>query len=919
MKDSPLLLRPQRHSSGGQTPARQSTRVSDDILAYITPASALDALTYPIEPLRTCLDEASAAEKEFALRTAAASRKVWEWVEELSKWSWPSEGGSAGFEPPEGTARRLFVNITAPPEEDQNAIYMGSLRSDYVARYGRRIDEVHAALDELAVDEIKRHVMTNHIMPLSRPATPILGLGKTSGAAYNRMEDLTAVVTAIVLQTLPNLARLSGLLQVWGIRVVVLRHIPGLLRAIEEAEVALRSGWTAITSRAGSDGDAFPTLSRSDFQVMRSVIEKKVTVPARTLDYMLDRLEGLTDTLPDIWLDRMEAVECGYGDWVAASERRIAETAWAKANQTRTSDGALALPLPIAAKDDEEPSKRSRGARQVSNGSTVSTAPSEATLKPPGSPPQELPRLQLANEPDGVYEEVPRLRIPPPIREETAASPRRSHKWNAEDDMYAPDDEFGSDMIGDDSEIMELPPLINSDRRESDVSQNSTMLHGASSSLLSDEPPEVSASPALNRPRNLRLRPQQGGSPPSSPPMGKPGARSSSAVPHDDSSVMENDDATLPRTPVEDSSFSEYFGESMVSDVAASPSVRPGSSGDQQLRQQISDIIDSIPAKIKLTTEPPNLNPPDLQLPRLRKQPSKDLFKRSLSSVSNMSSRTTTPSFTLSPAKNARPRSQRGQQEIKVYHLARSTGEAPIKLFIRCVGENGERVMVRVGGGWADLSEYLKEYASHHGRRSKGNHNAKVEISDAPRGSGLQMRSSPPSRPASALEATPMSPLAVRKTRRSMGAAGNERPRLRPTTPGPLPLPLAAPSSEDRSTRSRSSSRLSWVEDDSSFLGLAGPTGRKVEMSEENKAWVESVKEKVRLASGERKIPGSKPYHQVLHHHAPPQPQPPPQQSLQAVEDYNKSKFGELGRVGGTKRLFRQSQGQGQQGQGSKK
>jgi hypothetical protein len=250
-----------------------------------------------------------------------------------------------------------------------------------------------------------------------------------------------------------------------------------------------------------------------------------------------------------------------------------------------------------------------------------------------------------------------------------------------------------------------------------------------------------------------------------------------------------------------------------------------------------------------------------------------------------MSSRTATPSFTLSPAKNTRLRQQRGQQEIKVYHLSRSNGEAPIKLFIRCVGEHGERVMVRVGGGWADLSEYLKEYASHHGRRSAGNDKAKVEVQDLPRVSSGRMtapipESSPPSRPGSSLEITPSTPLNVRKTRRSIGASGSEAPQLQPKTPVGAARQLDNIPSSEGSVRSRSSSRLSWVEDDSSFLGLAGPSGKRVEMSEENKAWVESIKEKVRLVSGEHRTSGT-------------------------AEELKR--LGEMDRVGGTKRLFRKS------------
>jgi uncharacterized ubiquitin-like protein YukD len=49
-------------------------------------------------------------------------------------------------------------------------------------------------------------------------------------------------------------------------------------------------------------------------------------------------------------------------------------------------------------------------------------------------------------------------------------------------------------------------------------------------------------------------------------------------------------------------------------------------------------------------------------------------------------------------------------------------------------------------------------------------------------------------------------------------------------------------------------------------------------MSDESKAWVESVKQKVRLASGERKV------------------------SDHSLAD---GKFGDMGKVGGTKRLFK--------------
>lgn len=935
MNEPPQLLRPKRHTSGGNASPTRQPRIVDDVLAHITPASAVDALSSPNEALRRCLSDAGPLEREFALRTAAAARRIWEWVDELDDWDWPDDGGSQGFERPGGKVRPLTMEVTPPKDEE----YIGSLLEEDVARYESAIEQIQRDLKRLDVEGIKSHILTNHILPLSRPATPVSDDGRVSG--FNRMEDLTAVVTAIIVQTLPLLARLNGLLNVWGIRILVLRRIPGLESAIEDAEVALKSGWMAISST--KDSGQKVTLSRKDFSVMKTVVEKKVVVPGRTLDFMLDRLEGLADTLPEVWLDRMEAVEQGYAEWVAACERKIRETEWTRASRSNASrspspaktveeetkrplgpvaGNTVALPAPIRPDNAEEPSKQRRDSRRVSH------PIDEENITPPSSSPSgELPELRISTDHeiglDGAYDlPAAKIRVPTPIKEESSPSPERTRRnWNIDEDICTP--------VSPGSEP-ELPPMP-VDRPASDASEvDTSFLPGASSDfgMLSD-PPEVSASPEIARAR-VRQAEYAGAtpeaSPPSSPPVPEADTRESSLMPETRESSMVpltresslapesfsrsitaetevGDDSTLPRTPLE-GSFSEYFDDSFTtSEVVASPSVRRDSTGDQHLRQQISDIIDNIPAKIKLSAEPPNLNPPDLQLPRLRKKPSKEPVKRSVSSMSSMSNRTATPSFTLSPAKNARPQRTRGQQEIKVYHLSRSTGEAPIKLFIRCVGENGERVMVRVGGGWADLSEYLKEYASHHGRRSKGKNSAKIEVSDAPRAS--LPRSSPSSRPASAMETSPLTPLTVRKTRRSGSAMGSERPRtLRPNTPAP-PQPSRGadeliPSSEERTTRSRSSSRLSWKEEDSSFLGLAGPSGKKAELSDEGKAWVESVKEKVRMASGERKI--SNP------------PPPPP-------DEYNRNKFGELGRVGGTKRLFRRADGtiQGQkEGKGSR-
>jgi hypothetical protein len=133
------------------------------------------------------------------------------------------------------------------------------------------------------------------------------------------------------------------------------------------------------------------------------------------------------------------------------------------------------------------------------------------------------------------------------------------------------------------------------------------------------------------------------------------------------------------------------------------------------LEAKIQSILTTLPTRIRLARESDDSDSPG--------NPS-----------STTSTRSSTPApFTLSPV---RPdRSARGavnDTDVKVYHLrwnGQSKETKPTKLFVRRVGDDG-RVMVRVGGGWADLGEYLREYSLHHGRR--GIANGHFEVANLP-------------------------------------------------------------------------------------------------------------------------------------------------------------------------------------------
>lgn len=200
--------------------------------------------------------------------------------------------------------------------------------------------------------------------------------------------------------------------------------------------------------------------------------------------------------------------------------------------------------------------------------------------------------------------------------------------------------------------------------------------------------------------------------------------------------------------------------------------------------------------------------------------------------------------MTLTPADRKTARAQ-SESDVQVYHLHQSGQGAPIKLFVRLVGEDGERVMVRIGGGWADLAEYLKEYAVHHRRRTVS-------------GGQFDFKGLPHSQSSS--PATTLGFLSQHQT-----------PRSRPRSPVATALSYSdniRPISRDSNT-----SRRSWAGDDSPSLGLAGPRSRKTAVSPNKQAWVDTMMEKARSGGSEKK-------------------------------KGTRDAYGDLGIVGGTKRLF---------------
>ncbi|KAI1171242.1 hypothetical protein F4777DRAFT_591366 [Nemania sp. FL0916] len=891
---------------------------SDDLISRLTPATAAHALQSPTGALKTCLDKASTSEQAFALRTAIASKSIYDWFQELSDWHWPSENTAAGFEAPSAKRRSLFETPSADEDTTlrSDTVFIGSLPAGDVVQYGQRIEQIHYDLESLNLEEIKNQVLYNHILPLSRPGTPFSDAGRSTASAfsYSKMEDLTAVVTMITVQTLPVLSKLSRLLRIWGQRLTVLRKVPSLLGLFADAEVALSSAWGVLqspsSSRSGSNEEAKATpsttqLSHTDFEVIRVVLQSTVNKLGRDLDFMLDTLEGMADTLPEEWLDRAESIERDYTEWVITAEQK---------DITRRPTKQVTTDSDARTESSEHALSTSSGITVTGSGSQALPSSSSRTLhvKATGEQPRS-PTFDGSEDVEdarrGSHQDTILSEMNQNIVRQSATQPlrRESLLKSALEDDFEPS--ILESANGEDEEP-ELPPTFVQARKGSDPSATFTAFPGSSN--YSPEYSDYGTFRELSTEPELPLLPDpdepfssDAPSPPSSPPL-RYNLRSTSATFRDIPEIgpLPDVDDSPPRTPLEppvlfdpDASFEWESQLGSPCHIGANNSV----GDDDHLQTRLRQLLETIPAKIELKKRGIDLHPPDLQLPARPKPRHSDRSRRPTSALSSRAdsrvgtpfSRSGTPAFMLAPVRDTRPRSK-SSQGIRLYHLSRS-GETPIKLFVRLVGEQNERVMVRVGGGWSDLGEYLRDYAIHHGSRSKGE--GKVEVIDAAPATSRHVGSSPGSRPGSAL-GSPMTPLTVRKTRKD---PTEEMPSRAPKTPlakrSILQEYANTPGSE-ASVKSQASSNVDWDEEDSS-LGLAGPkAAKRRDISDESRAWIESVKHKVRLASGERIAASISSEHlRSLSSQA----------QTQAQKKTSDDKFGEMGRVGGTRRLFRKN------------
>lgn len=911
-----------RNFSTSRSPARSPTRKAqfaarelDPLLRDLSPESTLEALLAADaisenrseqNTIAKCIADASESERKLSIRAAVASKKLKEWTDEVLGWSWPSStdrAWGAGF-------------IT--PELQSDTKYLGSLPQAVVQKHEDRLDEIWDAIETLGLDEIKDSVFSSHHSISSSSAT----------TGYGRLRDITALTTATVIQSLPVLAKLRIFLETWSIRLTVLRQIPDLLTSLQQVKLGLDT-INAILK----DPEQSRKLNARELEKGKLLFGNKVSNLGKRIDALLDMLDDQEDTLPQVWIDSLEDIERKYAHWaedaarvVAQNERSYAQ--WvedaarvAVQNETRRdTQHPPALDLPVHLPDAD----------------VNSTSPTSVAL--------QLPHTEAG--PEG-----PHLNMSDPQRTANTAIKRKplleinpkadiGHKRGVSEVSMA-NSTFSN--YSENAEILDAhaTPMLPSPRISvidhqlpSGSSKTSWMAPRATEQLSPTRPPFVQRASTAS----IEVVPKEQ--------IRKVLLRKSAS--HDMLSSLHSTGDADSVVPSLNATPRYELGDPLVvpallTPLAVSPSpslmvdplsfqggklkpidppIVPRKSSKRRSMPLLEQFIRSStpPHNAALTSHPPKgpqherpITPPKQMM---KAETFDDKLKTILATMpapfqlsdgsgsdsselsSVTSSRSSSPQrvLKLSPVKSHNTNS--GFDE-RVYHLRnnRSKDTKPIRLLIRAVGTNGDRIMVRVGGGWADLAEYLREYSLHHG--SKRLADGKLEVANyssaqAQRSSmlaavptksatvpdqdfdfGLSEAEERKSKEEQELETNPWRPPPVPVVTENYAG-----PIARSTSPSRERVQMSPPPPASYRPASRTSTTITTptvtttVASSNHYtpLGGAGPVLNKRRSAAQNslrstadEAWVEGMVSKARTVSG-----GQIPHHHSHHSHASP-------------------------------------------------
>ncbi|SMQ46189.1 unnamed protein product [Zymoseptoria tritici ST99CH_3D7] len=375
LDDPPRMPSPtKQRRPASRSPNRRAHRARDvdNLLRDLSPATTLRAFlttatdtaatptSINMQPefhgdpdiLARSIDCLSDSERALGVKAAQACLDLRTWLRELQSWEWPGRFDA------EEQGRLGTTNGTQE--------LGGSLPDSTVHEYEKRADQISRQVDQINVEELKEYVLQAHYRQGSRA-------GNTPSVGLKRLDDFTALITATILQALPFLTQLNRLLDVWTVRLIILRSAPSYLQDLHRARAELEKSWAAIATSPSN----ISVCSRESMLGMKTSLQNQVASLGRRLDRFLDDLEGREETVPDSWVDKFEALETTYGSWVVQAERLVLENEWRIAREQRTRSEIV----PVSA-DVVEPDALTEASDAVQSNGTLDSAPQDLVVVP---------------------------------------------------------------------------------------------------------------------------------------------------------------------------------------------------------------------------------------------------------------------------------------------------------------------------------------------------------------------------------------------------------------------------------------------------------------------------------------------------------------------------------------------------------
>lgn len=290
---------------------------------------------------------AAEEEKHFGVDVANSARALKAWCQEVEAWQ-------ANHSKIDTKIDKLWKPFSskASNEESKNESFASTSErwawlhtpEELAAYYQQRVDEIKKELGGLDIEKQKAAVLDTH-----HRYSRLSGSGAEIGSHNTQLTGLSALITAVILNSLPFHGQLLTLMDVWTTRLLVLSYVPGFLVRLQDMTEALLAAWRMTQSRDNADGSGADlgehvqgdmTWNRDTFGHLQQDLTSQLATLGQQLDAMLDALESCEDTLPDQWIDDVDGLEEGFASWGVSAEasvrqheaqlRKLAEESYAR-------------------------------------------------------------------------------------------------------------------------------------------------------------------------------------------------------------------------------------------------------------------------------------------------------------------------------------------------------------------------------------------------------------------------------------------------------------------------------------------------------------------------------------------------------------------------------------------------------------